>query len=495
MVDTIARVHAGVAWCQVHQSTPLSAATVGLRHAPAPARREPPRRHEPRERATGAYRRSSLARGLQPFPAARGPRRARRLCRRPPHAGARRSRLTYAFAVDLKRALCGWQPLRAGAGRRIGLGAVGVSGCRWPVRELVAEIEIAAPAERVWEILTDFGAYRQWNPFMPRFDGEVRVGARLRARLVVAGAPTLRPRLCVTRVDPGRELCWVGRGPLVRGERTMRIQPLDGTRVRFAQRTEFTGPITPLLGWLDRYRPGMQAMNAALKARAEGASPRAGPTRRKAHALALFAGLGCDYDRVGALLSLGQDPRWRCALVARVHAAPGDRVLDVATGTGLVAEGLVRSHGARSSASTRARICSPARARSSPLDPSSPRGSSSSAGRRSGCRSPTRSSTRSRSPTCCATSTIRCPRCASSRASCGPAARSPPSNSACRRGRGGHRGCCTPASGCRRWGPSYLRTGSGWDASWGRASAPSTRAIRSSACPRSGRPPASAPCT
>jgi demethylmenaquinone methyltransferase/2-methoxy-6-polyprenyl-1,4-benzoquinol methylase len=213
------------------------------------------------------------------------------------------------------------------------------------VRELVAEIEIAAPAERVWEILTDFGAYRQWNPFMPRLDGEVRVGARLRARLVVAGAPTLRPRLCVTRVDPGRELCWVGRGPLVRGERTMRIQPLGCTRVRFAQRTEFTGPITPLLGWLDRYRPGMQAMNAALKARAEGASPPMGPTPRTAHALELFAGLGRDYDRVGALLSLGQDPRWRRALVARVHAVPEDRVLDVATGTGLVAEELVRAHG------------------------------------------------------------------------------------------------------------------------------------------------------
>ena len=114
------------------------------------------------------------------------------------------------------------------------------------MRELVAEIEIAAPAQRVWEILTDFAAYRQWNPFMPRLDGEVRVGARLRARLVVAGAPTLRPRLRVTRVDPGRELRWVGRGPLVRGERTMRIQPLGGSRVRFAQRTEFTGPITPL---------------------------------------------------------------------------------------------------------------------------------------------------------------------------------------------------------------------------------------------------------
>jgi demethylmenaquinone methyltransferase/2-methoxy-6-polyprenyl-1,4-benzoquinol methylase len=209
----------------------------------------------------------------------------------------------------------------------------------------VAEIEIAAPAERVWGILTDFAAYGRWNPFMARLDGEVRVGARLRARLVVAGAPALRPRLRVTRVDPGRELCWVGRGPLVRGERTMTIQPLGGGRVRFAQRTEFTGPITPLLGWLDRYRPGMQAMNAALKARAEGASPPVGATPRTAHALELFAGLGRDYDRVGALLSLGRDRRWRRALVARVGAVPGDRVLDVATGTGLVAEELVRSYG------------------------------------------------------------------------------------------------------------------------------------------------------
>jgi demethylmenaquinone methyltransferase/2-methoxy-6-polyprenyl-1,4-benzoquinol methylase len=71
----------------------------------------------------------------------------------------------------------------------------------------------------------------------------------------------------------------------------------------------------------------------------------AGVTPRKAHARSLFAGLGREYDRVGALMSLGQDPRWRRALVARVRAAPGDRVLDVATGTGLVAEALIRSYG------------------------------------------------------------------------------------------------------------------------------------------------------
>jgi demethylmenaquinone methyltransferase/2-methoxy-6-polyprenyl-1,4-benzoquinol methylase len=55
-----------------------------------------------------------------------------------------------------------------------------------------------------------------------------------------------------------------------------------------------------------------------------------------ADARELFAPLGPTYDRVGAALSLGQDPRWRRYLVSRLPADRG-HVLDVATGTGLVA--------------------------------------------------------------------------------------------------------------------------------------------------------------
>jgi len=68
-------------------------------------------------------------------------------------------------------------------------------------------------------------------------------------------------------------------------------------------------------------------------------------TARKRHALQLFAGLPRHYDRVGAALSFGQDPRWRRAMVAQVRARPQDRVLDVATGTGMVAAALVRRYG------------------------------------------------------------------------------------------------------------------------------------------------------
>ena len=54
----------------------------------------------------------------------------------------------------------------------------------------------------------------------------------------------------------------------------------------------------------------------------------------------LFAPIGPSYDRVGAALSLGQDPLWRRFLVSRLPR--GGRVLDVATGTGLVAAELIR---------------------------------------------------------------------------------------------------------------------------------------------------------
>jgi len=59
----------------------------------------------------------------------------------------------------------------------------------------------------------------------------------------------------------------------------------------------------------------------------------------------LFAPLGPTYDRYSALLSFGQDPRWRRFLVSRLDVSARDTVLDVATGTGLVARELVRRFG------------------------------------------------------------------------------------------------------------------------------------------------------
>ncbi|HEY8861758.1 MAG TPA: class I SAM-dependent methyltransferase, partial [Candidatus Limnocylindria bacterium] len=61
----------------------------------------------------------------------------------------------------------------------------------------------------------------------------------------------------------------------------------------------------------------------------------------------IFTGIGRTYDRVATVLSLGQDPRWRRALVASIDAKRGELVLDVATGTGMVAAALRERYACR----------------------------------------------------------------------------------------------------------------------------------------------------
>lgn len=71
------------------------------------------------------------------------------------------------------------------------------------------------------------------------------------------------------------------------------------------------------------------------------------PRSASADAPRIFTGIARSYDRAGAVFSFGQDPRWRRALVAAVDADPDDVVLDVATGTGLVAVELAKRYGCR----------------------------------------------------------------------------------------------------------------------------------------------------
>ena len=62
---------------------------------------------------------------------------------------------------------------------------------------------------------------------------------------------------------------------------------------------------------------------------------------RKREAIELFRGLPRRYDALSAALSFWQDPRWRRALVSAAAPEPGQRIVDVATGTGMVAAELL----------------------------------------------------------------------------------------------------------------------------------------------------------
>ncbi|GAA4725133.1 demethylmenaquinone methyltransferase [Isoptericola chiayiensis] len=65
---------------------------------------------------------------------------------------------------------------------------------------------------------------------------------------------------------------------------------------------------------------------------------RASLEKKPAEVASMFDGIAERYDLTNDLISLGQDRRWRRATVAAVGAGPGDRVLDLAAGTGTSSE-------------------------------------------------------------------------------------------------------------------------------------------------------------
>ena len=142
------------------------------------------------------------------------------------------------------------------------------------MKELRSEIEIDAPAEQVWRVLTNFAAFPQWNPFIRKASGDIRVGASIEVRMQPSGAREMTFRPKVLKVEPNRELRWIGHlwiGGLFDGEHVFTIEPITGNRVRFTQRENFTGLLVPFLSRsLDRdTKRGFEEMNQALKSQAE----------------------------------------------------------------------------------------------------------------------------------------------------------------------------------------------------------------------------------
>ena len=145
--------------------------------------------------------------------------------------------------------------------------------------ELHSETAIQASPQLVWEILTDFAAYPEWNPFIPRIDGSVETGSRLDVQLQPPGGRGMRMRPTVLAAAPAEELRWVGHlgiPGLFDGEHRFRIELLGPDRVRFVQEEQFRGLLVPLVFWFIEAgtRQGFEAMNQALKARAEQRSSR-----------------------------------------------------------------------------------------------------------------------------------------------------------------------------------------------------------------------------
>jgi hypothetical protein len=141
-------------------------------------------------------------------------------------------------------------------------------------RRLHSEIEIQASPDRVWETLTDLGAYPHWNPFIVQATGQPVPGGRLRLRMRLPGRRPMTFRPEVLEATRGRRLRWLGHllvPGLFDGEHSFTIDPLDAGRVRLTQQEEFRGLLVPLvLAFIGKpTQEGFHLMNQALKTRVE----------------------------------------------------------------------------------------------------------------------------------------------------------------------------------------------------------------------------------
>ncbi|RKN38269.1 SRPBCC domain-containing protein [Micromonospora endolithica] len=138
---------------------------------------------------------------------------------------------------------------------------------------ITTTIDIVASPQAVWEVLTDFAAYPDWNPFMRRVEGTPRVGTKLVVHLSPPGGRGMRFKPTVLVANPGQELRWLGKlgfSGLFDGEHSFVLTAnADGT-THLTHSERFSGILVTLLkGTLKNTRAGFDAFNQALKQRVE----------------------------------------------------------------------------------------------------------------------------------------------------------------------------------------------------------------------------------
>lgn len=137
--------------------------------------------------------------------------------------------------------------------------------------EQTITVDIDAPVERVWQVLTDIDRWPEWTDSVTsarRLDsGDLRPGSR---------AELVQPRIpkgvwTVTVVEPELAFTWEQTGPGVRTTARHRLEPLPGGSTRVHLAVEQAGWLGATVGRLyrrltDRY---LAMESAGLKARSE----------------------------------------------------------------------------------------------------------------------------------------------------------------------------------------------------------------------------------
>ena len=143
--------------------------------------------------------------------------------------------------------------------------------------DIQTSIDIAADAGRLWQLVTDFERYAEWNPMLADVHAHLEPEAQVRFKVLREGASPLKLRARIVELVPTERLAWRGgTNALISGEHYFRIERLDSNRCRFHHGEHFKGILLPLFRPMLKNASALyESMNKELKVRAEGAD--AGP--------------------------------------------------------------------------------------------------------------------------------------------------------------------------------------------------------------------------
>jgi len=134
-----------------------------------------------------------------------------------------------------------------------------------------AEIEIAAPPEHVWAVLSDLASYPQWHPVFTEASGQLAAGSKISLTSTQAqGGRTMTAKVKVLTAEPAAELRWRSHvlGYMV-SERSFTLSPAGGG-TRLVQTGTYRGFFARLPPKsITRIQAGFEAINRAIKQQAE----------------------------------------------------------------------------------------------------------------------------------------------------------------------------------------------------------------------------------
>ncbi|HMS70689.1 MAG TPA: SRPBCC domain-containing protein [Saprospiraceae bacterium] len=136
-------------------------------------------------------------------------------------------------------------------------------------KEIKTSIIIQASPESVWEVLTSFEAYKDWNPFIKSIKGDAVVGKTI---TVSFGKMTFKPIVLV--YDKNQKFEWVGHlffKGIFDGKHTFELRDNGDGTTTLLQSETFKGVLVPFLGKMlrDEVPANFKSMNEALKKRVE----------------------------------------------------------------------------------------------------------------------------------------------------------------------------------------------------------------------------------